>query len=96
VSPATAKAFRRALQRIGMHIGACYPGRIGRGGTRASRHDYMVTHDLSQKERRILSRSVSAVPFRDPTFRGSRKSILRHRDRVVARLRKRGWQKWVK
>ena len=96
VSPATAKAFRRALQRIGMHVGACYPGRIGRGGTRASRHDYMVTHDLPNKERRILSRSVSAVPFRDPNFRGSKNSILRHREHVMARLRKRGWQKWVK
>ena len=43
----------------------------------------------------LLARTLSGVPYRDVRLTASRRAIVEHHRKVVARLRRRGWRKWL-
>lgn len=93
ISPLTDAPLRNALRRLKLHVGACR-GPDGRAlGTIASRDPRYVPLPLSRKEQRILSASLSGVPYHDADLTWPRERILTYRARVLKRLRRRGWRK---
>jgi hypothetical protein len=93
VSPMETAPLRSALIRLGLQVGTCAPPGVRRRGTLAAWDRALVPHALTRRERRIVDSTLSGVPYRDASLTGSGKEIARHRDRVLARLRRRGWRK---
>ncbi|OGV64325.1 MAG: TIGR01212 family radical SAM protein [Lentisphaerae bacterium RIFOXYB12_FULL_65_16] len=96
VAAAGSTALRNALTRAGFYVGKCDPDLIPGGGTVAAHQESLLRFPLTSREQRILKRSLSAVPYRDPRLIWTRKQILQHREAVVRRLRGRGWQRRIK
>jgi len=96
VTPCSSVACRNTFCRIGLHVGKCDPGLVPGGGTVAAKDESLIPFPLSARERRIMEKSLSGVPYRDTLLTAARREILDHRQHVVSRLRRLGWQKRLK
>ena len=96
VARTSAPTCRGALKRLGLYVGKCASQVTRCRGTVAVRRAELIEHALSKKEERIITQSISGVPFRDKDLLCTRKQILEHRREVVSRLRRRGWPKRVR
>jgi len=90
VTPVADAPCRSALRRVGLFVGRCHPKLLPGGGTLAAWSPHLVKHPLTPKEHEVSSDFLSAVPYRDIALEWSAKKILRHRQDVMARLRRRG------
>ncbi len=93
VSYSSAHPFRGALLRAGFQVGESVPFGRKRGGTVAAAE---LAEALPEKELGIIRHSTAGVPYRDPGLDARREEIFARRERVVAKLRKRGVPKWYK
>ncbi|MCK5803022.1 MAG: TIGR01212 family radical SAM protein [Lentisphaeria bacterium] len=91
IASSGSSALRGALVRLGAAVGRI-PGVAKSQGTVAALDQKYLVQPLCREERALLKRTLAGVPFRDHDLRTPRKKMLRHRDEVVSRLRKRGWK----
>jgi hypothetical protein len=96
VAAAGSSAFRNSLLRAGLHVGKCDPDLVPGGGTVAAHKESLIRSPFTAREKRILMRSMSGVPYRDPRLTWTRTQILQHREAVARRLRGRGWHRRFK
>lgn len=82
-------SIRGALHRLGLALGTTENGVIPGGGTIATRNPELLKYPLDEEKCRIIEHTPSGAPFRDPQLTWSRKQILQHREKVLARLRDR-------
>ncbi|MDD3118707.1 MAG: MnmC family methyltransferase, partial [Victivallales bacterium] len=85
-----------ALLRGGLTVGVADPFGRRRGGALAAWSGAAMVHPLPEKERCIVLRSTAGVPYRDPAGQWETGRILRYREQLVARLRRRGIPRWYR
>ncbi len=96
VSYSSAYPYRGALLRAGLHVGESEPFGRKRGGTVAAFNEALLPLPLPEKELGIILRSTAGAVFRDPGLNTSRRQIFVLREKLVARLRRRGVPKWFR
>ncbi len=85
-----------ALIRSGMSVGVSEAFGRKKGGTVAAFNSNLIVVPLPEKEMGIVMKSTAGLSYRDPAGLSSKKVIISHRDKLVARLRKRGIPRWYK
>ena len=78
-------AVRGCLLRLGLQVGG-----LPDGATVATLDAAKIPAPLPEKLLRIIRSSTSGAPFRDPTLGASAAEILRRRQALLRRLRRRG------
>ncbi len=85
-----------ALIRSGLVVGVSEAFGRKKGGTVAAFDSNLIVVPLPEKEAGIVMKSTAGIPYRDPTGLSSKNAMISQRDKLVARLRKRGIPRWYK